>query len=125
MAVQLDHLIVFPHDKHESVRFLAELLGSIILSPPGSSSRSMSIQRSPSTLRNRAWTSPDSTTRSSSARTTSMPSSLGSVNVACRSGPTHTKRRLGEINRNDGGRGLYFDDLAGHGLEIMTQGTGR
>ncbi|MEU8679147.1 VOC family protein [Streptomyces sp. NPDC048560] len=26
----------------------------------------------------------------------------------------------GEINRNDGGRGVYFPDPSGHGMEILT-----
>src|SRR5262245_29879830 len=30
------------------------------------------------------------------------------------------KKRPGEINRNEGGRGLYFDDPDGHLLEILT-----
>jgi catechol 2,3-dioxygenase-like lactoylglutathione lyase family enzyme len=29
-------------------------------------------------------------------------------------------RRLGEINTNDGGRGLYWSDADGHNLEIIT-----
>jgi catechol 2,3-dioxygenase-like lactoylglutathione lyase family enzyme len=29
-------------------------------------------------------------------------------------------RRPGEINHNDGGRGVYFPDPAGHGLEVLT-----
>lgn len=36
--------------------------------------------------------------------------------------PTH--RRKGEINRNDGGRGVYFNDPAGHYLEILTRPYG-
>jgi catechol 2,3-dioxygenase-like lactoylglutathione lyase family enzyme len=37
------------------------------------------------------------------------------------------KKRPGEINRNDGGRGAYFDDPNGHLLEIITRpyGSGR
>jgi catechol 2,3-dioxygenase-like lactoylglutathione lyase family enzyme len=30
------------------------------------------------------------------------------------------RQRLGEFNRNDGGRGLYFDDPDGHLLEVLT-----
>ena len=30
------------------------------------------------------------------------------------------KRQAGEINTNDGGRGVYFDDPNGHRLEILT-----
>jgi extradiol dioxygenase family protein len=36
--------------------------------------------------------------------------------------PAH--RRKGEINRNDGGRGVYFNDPAGHYLEIFTRPYG-
>jgi catechol 2,3-dioxygenase-like lactoylglutathione lyase family enzyme len=34
------------------------------------------------------------------------------------------KTRRGEINRRDGGRGLYFDDPDGHLLEILTRPYG-
>jgi hypothetical protein len=34
------------------------------------------------------------------------------------------RHRPGEINRMDGGRGLYFDDLDGHFLEAMTRPYG-
>jgi catechol 2,3-dioxygenase-like lactoylglutathione lyase family enzyme len=34
------------------------------------------------------------------------------------------KKRPGEINRNDGGRGVYFDDPSGHLLEIITRPYG-
>ena len=29
--------------------------------------------------------------------------------------------RPGEINHNDGGRGVYFEDLDGHVLEVITR----
>lgn len=37
------------------------------------------------------------------------------------------RSRPGEINRNDGGRGVYFRDPSGHNLEILTRpyGSGR
>ncbi|HEY0226560.1 MAG TPA: VOC family protein [Mycobacterium sp.] len=34
------------------------------------------------------------------------------------------QRRPGEINHNDGGRGVYFPDPAGHGMEILTRPYG-
>lgn len=34
------------------------------------------------------------------------------------------KERPGEINRNDGGRGVYFEDPDGHLLEILTRPYG-
>jgi catechol 2,3-dioxygenase-like lactoylglutathione lyase family enzyme len=36
--------------------------------------------------------------------------------------PAH--RRPGEINTNDGGRGVYWDDPDGHNLEIITRPYG-
>lgn len=34
------------------------------------------------------------------------------------------KSRAGEINRNDGGRGVYFEDPDGHFLEVITRPYG-
>jgi len=34
------------------------------------------------------------------------------------------RRRLGEINRGDGGRGVYFHDPDGHFLELITRPYG-
>ena len=34
------------------------------------------------------------------------------------------RRRAGEINRNDGGRGVYFPDPDGHVLEVLTRPYG-
>ncbi|MDO0936339.1 VOC family protein [Streptomyces sp. DG2A-72] len=33
-------------------------------------------------------------------------------------------KQPGEINRNDGGRGMYFMDPAGHGMEVITRPYG-
>jgi hypothetical protein len=33
-------------------------------------------------------------------------------------------KRVGEINHHHGGRGLYFLDPAGHGMEIITRPYG-
>ena len=34
------------------------------------------------------------------------------------------RKRPGEINRNDGGRGIYFEDPDGHFLELLTRPYG-
>jgi catechol 2,3-dioxygenase-like lactoylglutathione lyase family enzyme len=34
------------------------------------------------------------------------------------------KSKAGEINRNDGGRGVYFEDPSGHFLEVITRPYG-
>ena len=38
--------------------------------------------------------------------------------------PIPAKRQQGQINRHDGGRGLYFEDPNGHLLEIITRPYG-
>jgi catechol 2,3-dioxygenase-like lactoylglutathione lyase family enzyme len=38
--------------------------------------------------------------------------------------PDPGRTRAGEINRNDGGRGLYFEDPSGNLLEIITRPYG-
>ncbi|MDQ4117538.1 MAG: VOC family protein [Actinomycetota bacterium] len=35
-------------------------------------------------------------------------------------GPSPWERDTGEINTNDGGRGVYFDDPSGHVMEFLT-----
>ena len=35
------------------------------------------------------------------------------------------KKQPGEINHHDGGRGVYFEDVSGHLLEIITRPYGR
>lgn len=47
---------------------------------------------------------------------------LQAANLTYYADPGH--RQTGEINRRDGGRGLYFDDPNGHILEILTRPYG-
>lgn len=35
-------------------------------------------------------------------------------------GPSPWQRDTGEVNTNDGGRGVYFDDPSGHVMEFLT-----
>lgn len=47
---------------------------------------------------------------------------LRSQNVTYFADPGH--RKAGEINTDDGGRGLYFADPSGHNLEVITRPYG-
>ncbi|CAM5279135.1 Catechol 2,3-dioxygenase-like lactoylglutathione lyase family enzyme OS=Streptomyces violarus OX=67380 GN=FHS41_000669 PE=4 SV=1 [Streptomyces violarus] len=47
---------------------------------------------------------------------------LVAARIPIQADPPHHHRR--KINRNDGGRGVYFLDPAGHGLEILTRPYG-
>ena len=76
-----------------------------------------------------AWTTrsptaryPPSTTRSWCPRTSSIPSTAGSAIAACHW--ADPEEPDGEINNKDGGRGVYFQDPAGHYMEILTRPYG-
>src|SRR6266536_5656441 len=84
MGVQLNHTIVRVHDKHESARFLAEILGLDDPTPYGpflivqvGNDVSLDFADDPSTR---------STTRSWYPNPTSTRSSAGSVTANCRTG---------------------------------------
>lgn len=56
-----------------------------------------------------------------------QPSGLGEFDIKERglkywADPGQT--REGQINRHDGGRGVYFEDASGHLLEIITRSYG-
>jgi extradiol dioxygenase family protein len=120
MAVQLDYLIVFAHDKHASARFLAELLG---LDNPEPSGVFVPVDVGPTLTLNFAEPGVDFPGQHYAFLVGEDDFDAILARIHQRGMPFWAdphKRRLGEINRNDGGRGLYFDDLAGHGLEIIT-----
>src|SRR5215510_5248666 len=62
-----------------------------------------------------------STTPSWSMKQNSTRSSHESATGSFPTGPIPVKRRGGEINHHDGGRGFYFEDPNGHLLEVITR----
>ncbi|CAN5525869.1 MAG: VOC family protein [Acidimicrobiia bacterium] len=125
MAVELNHTIVHVRDKETSARFIAEILGL----------------EEPSTFR------PFLVVELGNGVSLDFADGTGAVH------PQHYaflvtetefdqvwdrirgrglefwadpgRRRPGEINTNDGGRGLYWEDPSGHFLEIITRPYGR
>lgn len=126
MSVQIDHIAVAAHDKHESARFFTDIFG---LGAPEPAGVFLAVHLGPSfTLhfaepgiefpgQHYAFHVADDDFDAIRAR-------LDAGGIAYLPGPGHGNP--GQINHNHGGRGLYFDDPAGHHLEIITRryGTG-
>ncbi|MFJ6655246.1 VOC family protein [Streptomyces sp. NPDC091377] len=124
MTVQLNHTIVSAHDKHASARFLADLLG-LDVSPeygpfvpveiPNGVSLDYADADGDITPQHYAFLVTEDEFDAVFAR-------IQRAGLTYWADPHHT--REGEINRNDGGRGAYFDDPNGHVLEILTRPYG-
>lgn len=121
MAVQLDHTVVIARDKHASAAFLAHILGLEVGPPMGPfvpvvTANGVTLdfytqEGAEVELAHFAFLVSEEELDASLAR-------LEAAGVTYFSGPRLD--RPGEINRNDGGRGLYFLDPAGNTMEILT-----
>lgn len=124
MAVQLNHTIVWAHDKQASANFLAEILGLPTPAPFG----------------------PFVTVRADNDVTLDFLDRRGEIasqhlaflvtepefdvifgrirerGLSYWADPAH--HEASKINTQDGGRGLYFKDPNGHSLEILTRPYG-
>ncbi|MFF0010361.1 VOC family protein [Streptomyces sp. NPDC005374] len=124
MTVQLNHTIVTAHDKHASARFLADILG-LRVSPQYGPFVPVEI---PNGVTLDYLDTPEDITPQHYAFLVSEDefdtifARIEGAGLTYWADPFH--RRPGEINRNDGGRGTYFDDPNGHRLEILTRPYG-
>lgn len=124
MAIELNHTIVYSRDKRESATFFTELLG---LPEPTQWGPFMAVE-----------TSNAVTLDFSDARGAFTPQHYCFLvtedefdaifgRIRSRALPHWAdpgRSRPGEINTNDGGRGVYFEDPSGHLLEIITRPYG-
>ena len=124
MGVAFNHSILAARDRHESAQFMADILG---LEPPTSWGPFTQVQLDGGVtiqfaeppveeiqMQHYAFLVDDERfdeilTRVRSARS--------------RTRQTHPSRPQ-QINTNHGGRGFYFFDPAGHGLEVLTRPYG-
>jgi catechol 2,3-dioxygenase-like lactoylglutathione lyase family enzyme len=124
MAVQLNHTIVSVRDKHESATFLAEILGLDEPTPYGpfmvvqvdnDVSLDFADDKGPASPQHYAFLVSE----------TEFDEIFGRIRA--RQLPYWAdpgRRRPGEINTHDGGRGVYWEDPSGHFLEIITRPYG-
>lgn len=124
MAVQLNHTIVPAHDPQASAMFLAEILGRdapVRFGPFWAltldNGVTLDFQRSDEEIpiEHYAFLVSESEFDAIFER-------IRARGLRYWSDPMH--QRPFEINRNDGGRGLYWDDPNGHYLEIITRPYG-
>jgi extradiol dioxygenase family protein len=124
MAIKLNHTIVHARDKRESAHFCAEVFG---LPKPTPFGPFLDVEvDNEVTL---AFLSTDEEIQVQhyaflvdEAEFDQIFSRVKARGLDYWADPAH--RHKGEINHNDGGRGVYFDDPAGHYLEIITRPYG-
>lgn len=120
MTALLNHTIVQARDRDASARFLTEILG---LQPPGTYGPFAVVELGndvsldyvtadgPITSQHYAFLVSESEFDAIHAR-------IVERGLDFWADPFH--RQPGQINTNDGGRGVYWDDPNGHRLEILT-----
>jgi len=120
MSIQLNHTIVNCTDKHASARFLTELLGLpeptsygpfVVVQADNDVSLDFADDHGPARPQHYAFMVSEEEFDAIHAR-------IVERGLTYWADPFH--RVEGQINTNDGGRGLYWDDPDGHNLEIIT-----
>ena len=123
MGIQLDHTIVPAHDKEESARFFARIFG---LRYEGAVSHFAPVRVNESlTLdfdTDKDFDRHHYAFKVSEAEFDAIFRRIRDRGLAYWADPG--RRRSGEINTNDGGRGVYWEDPSGHFLEIITRPYG-
>ncbi|MBI1180985.1 MAG: VOC family protein [Alphaproteobacteria bacterium] len=124
MAVQLNHTIVWCRDKRRSAKFLTEMLGLADAVPFGGFmvvevdngvSLDYRDREGPVAPQHYAFLIGEDDFDAVFAR-------IRERDMDYWADPARS--RLRQINRNDGGRGFYFEDPDGHFLEVLTRPYG-
>ena len=124
MAVQLNHTIVAAHDNRASAAFLAEILG---LPAPRTFGPFQEVEMSNGVNLDFIHAGGEIAAQHYAflITETEFDEILGRIQAR---GLPHWAdpggRVSGQINQNDGGRGVYFEDPNGHLLEIITRPYG-
>jgi catechol 2,3-dioxygenase-like lactoylglutathione lyase family enzyme len=120
MNIQLNHTIVRVRDKHESAAFLTEILGLpaataygpfMVVELNNDVSLDFADDHGPANPQHYAFLVEESDFDKIFAR-------IKQRGLTYWADPF--RRRPGEFNTNDGGRGVYWEDPNGHLLEIIT-----
>lgn len=125
MAVELNHTIVHAPDRRESAEFLAHILGLEVGAEFGPF---LPVATSNGVTLDFATTPTESIVRQhyaflvSDAEFDDAFARIQQAGVDYYADPF--LKRPNEINHNDGGKGVYFLDPAGHAMEIITRPYG-
>lgn len=124
MSVELNHTIIWCNDKQRSAAFLAGILGRpparpfhhfLVVDLDNHVSLDFFQKEGKVSRQHYAFLVGEAEFDAAFAR-------IGERGLTYWADPARTKP--GEINRHDGGRGLYFEDPDGHLLEIITRPYG-
>ncbi|MCH0543384.1 VOC family protein [Streptomyces sp. MUM 203J] len=126
MPIELNHTIVLSHDREQSARFLAGILG---LEPGAPFGPFLPLTVANGVTLDFATAGPDAEIAAqhyaflvSEEDFDGILARLVEGGIPIQADP-HGKHP-GRINRNDGGRGVYFPDPSGHGMEAFTRPYG-
>ncbi|MFF5160838.1 VOC family protein [Streptomyces sp. NPDC000348] len=124
MSVEFNHTIVLTRDREKSARFLARVLGLEVGEPAG---MFLPVTTANGVTLDFATVDIDIPAQHyaflvSEAEFDAILTRLVDDGIPVQADPhgRHPRR----VNRNDGGRGVYFRDPAGHGLEAITRPYG-
>ncbi|MDC0535119.1 VOC family protein [Francisellaceae bacterium] len=124
MSVQLNHTIVWCKDKHKSSEFFAEVLG---LPKPTTFGPFQVIQLENDISLDFKHTEKEIAPQHYAFLITEKEFDEIYTRICDKNlkfWPDPSQEKLGQINHNDGGRGVYFEDLDGHLLEVITRPYG-
>nr|WP_090340995.1 VOC family protein [Mycolicibacterium malmesburyense]CRL70692.1 glyoxalase/bleomycin resistance protein/dioxygenase [Mycolicibacterium malmesburyense] len=126
MAITFNHTIVAAKDREESARFVTELFG---LPPAREFGHFLVVDLAHDASLDYAEVGPEEQIRPQHYAFLVSEDEFTEIYDRIRSRglqhwADHRGMREGEINHNDGGRGVYFQDPAGHYLEIITRPYG-
>ncbi|MEZ0366255.1 VOC family protein [Mycobacterium sp. pUA109] len=126
MSISFNHTIVAAHDKRASAGFLAELFG---LPDPQPFGHFMVVGLDHDASLDYAEVPADEAIRPQHYAFLVSEADFDAIydKISSRGMPHWADpgaQRPGEINHNDGGRGLYFRDPNGHAMEILTRPYG-
>ena len=124
MAVQLDHLLIAAHDKRESAYFFTEIFG---LDDPELAGFFLAVHLGPDLTLDYAEPGVDFPGQHYAFLVGEDDFDAIFARVQKRGIPYWADpmaSRPGEINHNDGGRGVYWKGPDGHFLEIITRPYG-
>jgi catechol 2,3-dioxygenase-like lactoylglutathione lyase family enzyme len=124
MTVKLNHTIVHARDKHASAKFLADILG---LPAPAAFGPFLGVDTGNEVTLDFLETDEEIETQHyaflvSEPEFDQIFGRIRERQLSYWADPY--RRQRGEINTRDGGRGVYFEDPAGHLLEILTRPYG-
>uniref|UniRef100_A0AAU3H2W5 VOC family protein n=1 Tax=Streptomyces sp. NBC_01401 TaxID=2903854 RepID=A0AAU3H2W5_9ACTN len=125
MSVELNHTIVHSRDNRESAEFLAHILGLTVGTEWGPFIPVVlanGVTLDFATLPAESITVQHYAFLISEAEFDTAFGHIEALGIDYYADPH--KKHPGEINRNDGGRGVYFPDPSGHGMELITRPYG-